>query len=237
MAKKKWITRFGLHLLTGSRAWKWALRHLKPAKPPKPVLPIHGCDYAEGPTAAQVKKAKMAFVFRYVAPSGAAYDWKRLTMAEADALHKAGIDIGIVFEGGGGAWVGGRAAGIAAGKAAVAELTSLGVPGTVACYFAIDTDSRGHEKTVCAYIAGVASVLGVSRTGVYAGYSTVTACAQAKVCKFTWQTRAWSEDSKGVVQWFASNDVEQYGGGTINGHSIDLDRALHLEFGAWKAQP
>lgn len=246
MKTPEWVTQFGLHFKRRSPVGRWVRKtfgHLKRQKPapapapapspapkPRPVPPLKGCDYVAGPTPAQLKAAGIKFVFRYLSTPG---NPKNLTKAEAKALLAAGIEIGLVFETTANRALSGAAAGKADAKSAAAQAAALGVPATTAIYFAVDTGAAGSElKAVVAYIRAAAAVLGAARTGVYGGLGAVKACLDAKVCKFAWQTYAWSGTP---TVWDMRAQVRQVANGQkIGGHSVDLDEAL-ASFGAWKA--
>lgn len=201
-----------------------------PPKPkPKPFTPLKGCDYVAGPTPAQLKAAGIHFVCRYLSTPG---NPKNLTAAEAKALHAAGISIVLVFETTGTTFLGGNAAGRHDATLALEQAKALGVPATVPIYFAIDTDPHGHESLVVAYEKGAASVLTAARTGVYGGLTAIDACHKAGACKWFWQTLAWSGTP---TVWHPANHLEQHENGAhIDGHSVDLDRAVKPAFGAWR---
>lgn len=226
----------------GSAGWKWAKRNLvrrrpKPPHPPlpepipppkpKPKLPIEGCDYVSGPTAAQLKAAGIHFVCRYLSTPG---NPKNITKAEVTHLHLAAISIVLVFETTANRALAGRAAGKTDANAARGQARVLGVPDTVPLYFAVDFDPVGAELSrITDYIQGAASVLGIRGTGVYGGIDACKACATS--CHWFWQTYAWSGG-----KWFPGNHIEQYkNGAKIAGHSVDLNRAVKASYGQWAA--
>lgn len=235
MKKPAWVTRWGLRLEKGSRAWRWATKVLgrKPVTPPAPApepkpspQPLKGCDYVSGPSTLALNRAGIKFVFRYLSTPG---NPKNLTAAEVKSLHAAGIKIGLVFETTGTTFVGGYMAGQKDAKAALAQAQALGVPKTVPIYMAIDSDPTGKEAKVVAYIKGAASVLGKARTGVYGGLTAVDACEKANVCDWFWQTLAWSGGN-----WHPASHVQQYANAqVIGGCQVDLDRAVRMPYGVW----
>lgn len=226
------------------RAWKrWLKRHPKPQPPkPKPAptpvppkpkpkpkpspvthYPEKGADFVSGPTPAQDKAAGIKFVLRYLSTAG---NPKNITKAELAALHGAGIKVGLVFETTGTSFLRGRAQGSADALLAQKQAAALGYPKAV-IYFAIDTDPHGREALIVQYMRGVASVLGHDRSGVYGGYGAVKAALDAKVCKYAFQTYAWS-----YGKWDARAHLRQVQNGVhVAGHGVDIDTALG-EFGA-----
>jgi hypothetical protein len=196
---------------------------------------LEGCDYVAGPTPAELRAAGKRFVCRYVSTPG---NPKNLTRPERKALHRHGLAVVLVFETTARRALEGREAGKSDAASAVAQAHTLGWR-RPRIYFAVDFDtsalSAGEMALVVDYVRGAATVLGPKRTGVYGGLRTVTACRGARVCRFSWQTYAWSGG-----QWHPSRHLEQYRNGVvIAGHAVDLDRSLvrRRGFGAWLPWP
>lgn len=216
--------------------WEWRKWRLAPTSPapqpkpkPRPFKPIEGVDYETGPSAVQLKAAGKRFVCRYLSTPG---NPKNLRPAEAQALHKAGIAIVLVFETTGTTFLGGATAGRHDAALALQQAKALGVPASVPIYFAIDEDPNGHEALIVDYIKGAASVMTKARTGVYGGLAAINACHRSGVCSWFWQTLAWSNGL-----WSVVNHLEQYGAPiTLDGHQVDPDRAVKASYGAWAAE-
>lgn len=198
-----------------------------PKPKPEPTAPLHGCDFVSGPTAAELKAGGFHFVCRYLSTPG---NPKNLTKAEAVALHAHGIKIVLVFETVGQRALSGKAGGIADAKSARAQATALGCPASVPIYYAVDFDAVGAEVgKVVSYFKGLCAVEGAAKVGVYGGIDTVKAVLGARVAKWAWQTLAWSGG-----KWFTGNHIEQYANGVkVDAHSVDLDRAVKVPYGAW----
>jgi hypothetical protein len=199
--------------------------------PPKPApfVPIEGIDYAwSGPTPAAMVKAGKRLAGRYLSGGGS----KDATAAEIAALHKAGIGVWFVWEGGGQAALGGAAQGTLDARAALKQASALKIPATVPIYFAVDFDAAGTtgaKSKVLAYFAAVAKVLGSARTGIYAGYDVIGWLVAAKTASWFWMTYAWSG---GKVHPAAH--LYQYSNGVkVGGAEVDLDKALKPVYGAW----
>lgn len=240
--RRRWLTIDGFRVLKGGALYRWLIRtknarhgwykhHRKPPPVPKPqpivnpTVPIEGVDYVSGPSPAELKAAGKKFVCRYLSTSG---NPKNVTAAEVSRLHAAGLGVVLVFETTGTTFWGSSPAGKRDAQLALKQADALGVPSSVPIYFAIDSDPRGHEAQIVSYIKGAASVLGKNRTGVYGGYAAVAACVKAGACDWFWQTYAWSAGA-----WSKARHLEQYDNGVhIAGHSVDLDRALRLKYGA-----
>lgn len=175
----------------------------------------------------QLKAAGIRFVCRYIAPPGTAYDWKRLERAEADAIRAAGLGLVVVFESAANRALEGQAAGSADAVDARQALNDLGLA-DAPVFFAADFDAQpAHIASVRAYVHGAAIVLGKERTGVYGGLRAVKGCLDAAVCRYGWQTYAWSGG-----QWDQRAKLRQYENGvTIGGLSCDRDRAMADDYG------
>lgn len=189
---------------------------------------MFGIDYAWGrPSIDAMKKAGVKFVARYVSNPG---NSKNIERAEATSLKKAGIGIVTVFESTAGRALAGHAAGAADAKSAHAQIVAAGGPADAPIYFAVDFDAQPSQQAALnEYLSGAASVLGKGRVGVYGGYYVVERCAAAKVCRFFWQTYAWSG---GHVSKHAN--LYQYSNGhTLDGVSCDYDKALKANYGQW----
>ena len=237
MPKKKarYVTIDGLYMRVGSLAYKWFMlnrkriegwlkKHKRHVKRHVVKLPLQGCDYVAGPDPATLKKAGIQFVVRYISTPG---NPKNITRTELLELHKAGIEVALVFETTADRARYGAKAGAADAQSAQQQVAALGFPNAVV-YFAVDFDPHGHETTIVSYIHAAAQVLGVKRTGVYGGLNAVKAVLDAKVANYGWQTLAWS-----YGKWDPRRHLEQYANGQkIAGHSVDLDRALKRSYGA-----
>lgn len=186
---------------------------------------IEGCDYVSGPEPTLLRAAGKRFVCRYLSTPG---NPKNLTRQEALDLHAVGISIVLVFETAGERALAGHAAGVEDAKSAQMQKLALRAPASVPVYFAVDFDAQpGQLEAVVAYMRGAASVLGRNRTGVYGGYETVRACA--RVCRWRWQTYAWS-----FGRWSPAAQLHQYANAArIGGASLDLDRAVTRRYGQW----
>lgn len=192
-------------------------------------MSIFGIDLASpvaNPEA--VKSAGVHFVCRYVSTPG---NPKNLSKAEAAGLKSAGLDIVVVFETTAQRALGGHADGIADAHSAQTQSLACGAPSHAPIYFAVDFDAAaaGDRDRVRAYMSGAASVLGKDHTGVYGGLAAVKAVLDDGICKYAWQTYAWS----GGV-WDKRAQIQQYENGkTLAGHSVDYDRAMVTNYGQW----
>lgn len=192
-----------------------------------------GVDYAWGrPSPVVLKRYGKDFVLRYVSTPG---NDKNIDNAERKLLQDAGIDIAIVFETTANRALGGYAVGRQDAYAARKQVMRAGGPADGVIYFAADVDVESFRDfaLVNAYLRGAASVLGKECVGVYGEYDVVKSAHEAGVCKFLWQTYAWSH---GEIYPYAH--LWQYHNGVrIDGVSCDLDRALRPNFGQWYYEP
>jgi hypothetical protein len=89
--------------------------------------------------------------------------------------------------------LGGYAAGVSDAQKASAVCASLGHPTDRPIYFSADFDaSPSQQGTIDAYLSGVASVIGLARTGIYGGYWVVKRCFDNGSARWAWQAAAWS---------------------------------------------
>jgi hypothetical protein len=183
-----------------------------------------GVDYSDGdPGGAALAAAGMSFAARYLSHNAG----KNLTRAEADDLAAHGVSCVVVWETMAQRAGAGRAAGMADAKEAAAQATARGMPSGRPIYFAVDYDAT--PSAVVAYFQGVASVLGLARTGVYGGYKVVDYLLDHKLATWAWQTVAWSGgrwDPRAVIRQYASTI-------RINGVSCDHDTAYAADYGQW----
>lgn len=187
-------------------------------------------DYAWGrPSLASLKAAGAVAVCRYLS-----YDTsgKNLTRAEADGLRAGGIDIVSNWEQAG-SWAeysGGQAVGRT--HAATAEIQHIACGGPVSrpIYFSTDWDvTAGQLATVADYYRGVASVIGLARTGAYGGYRAIRYLFDQHVITWGWQTYAWSGG-----QWDSRAQLRQVQNGVqVGGVDCDLDESTTTDFGQW----
>lgn len=147
-------------------------------------------DYSVGrPGAAAIKNAGYIGVMRYVAPPFDAA--KIITAKEYDELRAAGLMVGLNWE-----WYGNRAregaaAGLADARQALQQADALGYHGAI--YFSVDYDAPlSDQARLNAYFQSVAQVIGLERTGAYAGYWPLKRLFDANLITYGWQTIAWS---------------------------------------------
>lgn len=184
-----------------------------------------GVDYSDGrPGGKALSAAGMAFAARYLSHNAS----KNLNAAEAADLAAHGVSCVVVWETTANRAAAGRAAGIADAKEADTQAAACGQPSGRPVFFAVDWDA--DPSVVVAYFQGVASVIGLARTGVYGGYKVVKFLLDHDYAKWAWQTVAWSGgrwDARAVIRQYASTV-------RINGVTCDQDTAQAADYGQWQ---
>lgn len=184
-----------------------------------------GIDHSSAPPdPAKLRDAGVDFVCRYVSTPG---NPKNIDAAEVVGLHAHGIAVVLVFETTADRALAGYSAGLQDARNARAQAFAIGLF-NAPIYFAVDFDVTGkQELAVKDYLRGAARYLGKKKTGVYGGYTIVRAMLDAGVCKYGWQTYAWS---RGL--WDRRAHIQQYRNGVdFCGISVDYDRATKRDYG------
>jgi hypothetical protein len=189
------------------------------------ITPIQGCDYSFArPTPSSLVSMGYQFVARYL--SGAPASGKDLTASEMQSLEAGGLDIVLTWETDGTDCQNGMSAGVSDAQAAEAEVESIGAPTNRPIYFAVDFDADSSDASACnAYFQGVASVIGLNRTGVYGGYYIVNELMSGGLATWGWQTYAWSNG-----QWDSAAQLRQTDDGVDN-DELDADEGMVADFG------
>jgi hypothetical protein len=189
--------------------------------------PDLGVDYAWArPAPSSLHAEGYRFVARYLS-----YDTtgKNLSKGEADELIKAGLDIVSDWEWGAEDSLQGYDLGVTEAKAAEAQAKADGMPDGRPIYFSIDFDAQPDQQAaINAYYEGVASVLGLDRTGAYGGYGPISRLFDDGKIKWGWQTYAWSDG-----EWDSRAQLRQFQNGIGPGGGEDEDRSMVADFGQW----
>lgn len=196
---------------------------------------MKGADYSGArPTVSQLKANGVKFVLRYLAPQNSATSWKLLTWNEANTLRAGGIQVVSNFEWYESRCTEGYAAGQADARTAAAYHLGCGGPKDRPIYFSVDTDTSGVN--VKAYFQGVASIIGLSRTGVYGSYRVCKYLADNKLvgvtlsgAKLNWQTYAWSYGSYDERSALSQDQ----NGVKLAGWDVDIDHSHTADYGQW----
>lgn len=196
-----------------------------------------GFDYAygNGITTTTLLANGCNFVCRYL--SGHPGSGKDISAKEIQNYQAAGINVVLNWETDG--QMPSEPAGAAAARAAQAEANTLASESRIPAVadapviFSADFDPTGNTAGIIAYMNGVASVLGHSRTGLYAGYAGIQAYFNAGIGQYGWQTCAWS---KGL--WDGRAQLQQWNVNVnVSPAQVDQDRATANDYGQveWNA--
>lgn len=198
----------------------------------------YGVDYAFDPhpsvsvlKAATLEGYHLTFLVRYVGSTDytTSRSPKWLNPVEAKSLHTE-FALCVVFETSSQRAEGGHDAGVTDAHKAIRELAFCGLPTNTVVYFAVDYDTTVGPR-ITGYFQGVASVLGLHRTGCYGGYKVIKALFDAGLITYGWQTYAWSGG-----KWDPRAQLQQYSNShDLGGADVDYDRAMVPDFGQWPA--
>ena len=191
-----------------------------------------GVDYSWArPSPRGLRAEGYTFAVRYFSDSTTG---KNLTDAEATELLAAGIDIVANWENGASDALAGRARGVSDAEAAARQAAAVGMPADRPIFFAVDFDaSADQQAAISDYFDGVASVLGLARTGAYGGFSPIKQLFDAGKIAYGWQTYAWS-----AGRWEPRAQLRQvHNSVVIAGGECDIDEAHADDFGQWGATP
>lgn len=204
-----------------------------------------GVDYAGGRIpGADVLAAGFSFALRYLAPGGDSLPSKQLTPDEAANDIAAGLGLVSNWESTGVDAEQGFAAGVADAQASAAQHALCGGPANRPIFFSLDWDEDDSQDTaVFAYFQGVASIIGLARTGAYGGYWIIKRLFDAGLITWGWQTEAWSSDPNHLgpdgpdgtyldprAQILQRN---MSGYAYIDGVQCDINEAQTSDYGQW----
>lgn len=193
-----------------------------------------GLDYTNGPSMDVLKSHGVTFACRYTGYFSGYDDThperaqsKVLTPQEAKLLASAGISVVSNYE-----WYANRALEAASSGAWDAQEAlkihlACGGPKDRPIYFSVDCDCAGEQTAN--YFRGVASVLGLGRTGAYGSYRVIKYLLDNHLISWAWQTYAWSYD-----QWDSRAHIRQYQNRVnLAGASVDYNESRQPDFGQW----
>jgi hypothetical protein len=197
-----------------------------------------GVDYAGGRIAgADLRKAGVAFVCRYLTDGGPGLPGKQLMPDEFTDLQTNGINVVFNYETTANFMM--TDSGATDAQKALAYIRSL--PGMASAnpviYFSCDFDEAPNQQaTINQFLTDAGTVLGgPSKVGIYGAYYVCQRALDAGVCKYMWQTEAWSGgniDSR-------VNIMQRNGLGylTIDGVQCDQNQAHTNDYGQWAYAP
>lgn len=182
-----------------------------------------GAD-ATGTSVAQLQALHATFVSRYVSD----FPSKNLTLAEAQSLSAAGIDLLTNWENDVNDWATGR--GTAYAQRAAAQHAACGGPPWAPVYFSVDQAVDPNSAVLHQYFRDIGAVLGVARVGVYGQTSVLRVLRSLGLVRFTWRSMSTFGLPEGLGQP-GEFDLEQTG--QFNAQ-YDRDVANSTNFGQWR---
>lgn len=214
-----------------------------PVVVPVSFNPVSGVDFSGGRiSGANLKAAGYGYACRYVFDGSPELPYKLLTKDEADDLLANGVGPVSNFESSGVDAVNGFNQGAADASEAQDNHTAAGGPPDRPIYFSMDWDEApGDDAGVFAYFQGIASVIGLGRTGAYGGYWIIKRLFDAGLITWGWQANAWSSDPNSLAPVGPNqnyldpraNILQLLGQATIDGVQCDTDIAYTADFGQW----
>ncbi|MGW9587510.1 glycoside hydrolase domain-containing protein [Microbacterium sp. NPDC055455] len=193
-----------------------------------PAWWVHGVDYSFArPDIPTMKNRGIRLAGRYLwAPKYTdGRTNKGIDRPEYDTLKANGIMPFFIYEEDGKELRGGFDAGVRVAKAAEGFLGKLGLAG-FPVYFNVDYDAPAADMPgILEALKGIASVIGLERTGLYAGFGPVKAAFDAGLIRWGFQTYAWSGG-----RWDSRAQLQQWSNGQWGG-TIDFTRAVAPQFG------
>ena len=201
------------------------------------ITSLKGVDYSFArPSPAGLHNEGYSFVARYYSYDNSGTHGKILFAPEAQALIGAGLDIVSNWEYAADDALNGFSAGVNDAREAEAQAAAAGAPADRPIYFSVDFDATPAQQTpINSYFDGVASVIGLARTGAYGGYYVIQRLFDANKIKWGWQTYAWSGG-----QWDTRAQLRQVQNGiTAAGDSAccDEDVSEADDYGQWGHAP
>jgi hypothetical protein len=155
---------------------------------------------------------------------------KNLTPDEVTALRAAGISIVANWESTATRAEEGYQAGVQDATVALSQANNCGMPEGRPIYFSVDEDTTVGPN-ITAYFQGVASVLGLSRTGGYGGYRVISGLLNVGLISWAWQTYAWSG---WPTQWDVRANIRQVQNNVaLGGVFVDYNHAMTTDYGQW----
>lgn len=187
-----------------------------------------GVDYSfSRPDMQMLKDRGVTFIARYLWNEKYADGIrtnKGLSKSEYEAAEAKGFKVAFIYEEDGKELIS-LDAGIRVANEAERFRNAQGLP-PKPIYFNVDYDAPASEyPKILDALRGIAQVIGLERTGLYAGYDVIKAAFDAGVIKWGMQTFAWSEG-----KWDTRAQLRQWSNGQYN-NQVDFQYAMASEFG------
>jgi hypothetical protein len=189
---------------------------------------VDGLDFAwSKPSVQAILNGGYRFVCRYLSwdTSG-----KNLTHAEATSYLDAGIAVVSNWEYATDAALKGYNQGVSDATEGRSQHNNCGGPEEAQIYFSVDWDvNQSQYAAVAEYFKGVATVVGLDRTGAYGGYNIIKYLFDNGLIRYGWQTYAWSGG-----RWDGRAQLRQVQNGIIvDGADCDRNTAMADDYGQW----
>ncbi|MGV0607542.1 DUF1906 domain-containing protein [Mycolicibacterium sp. XJ1904] len=231
-----------------------AARHAPRAEAARPTL----IDYAMRQIPARdIRAAGHSGVINYVSTSrpGSSFGAKPITLPYAKTLAAAGLVIVSNYQYGkpGGTapsdFTRGYAGGVADAKTGWHLHTAAGGGRTAPIFFSVDDDidRQTWNDLALPWFRGINSVIGVQRTGIYAGIRPCQwAAADGVIGRsgsaghvWAWQTRSWSNGQlyPAAVLYQRIIDTASNPGPVVGGIRVDVNDVLAQDCGQWNLHP
>lgn len=202
----------------------------------------------------QIKAAGYDGALVYVSElrPGATFDFKPVTAEFTDGMRALGLHVVSCYQYGKPGWVNspsdftrGFDGGVADAQTALRLHGAAGGPDTAPIFFSVDEpiEYSTWKATAAPWFAGINSVLGAGRTGIYGGARELGwAIADGVVghsttpgFRWAWQTKAWSGGKREPAAVLFQREVVTAAdpGALIDGVSVDVDDVLAPDFGQW----
>ncbi|KUI18836.1 twin-arginine translocation pathway [Mycobacterium lehmannii] len=228
--------------------------HAPRAEAARPTL----IDYAMRQIPAQdIRAAGHSGVINYVSTSrpGSSFGAKPITLPYAKTLAAAGLVIVSNYQYGkpGGTapsdFTRGYAGGVADAKTGWHLHTAAGGGRTAPIFFSVDDDidRQTWNDLALPWFRGINSVIGVQRTGIYAGIRPCQwAAADGVIGRsgsaghvWAWQTRSWSNGQlyPAAVLYQRIIDTASNPGPVVGGIRVDVNDVLAQDCGQWNLHP
>lgn len=190
------------------------------------------CDYSFArPSLTELKRCSYVGVMRYLYSP---VNGKVISLAEARAIWAAGLQLGLVWEGGAQEAQGGYNAGVNNARAALALANGIGWPASRPIYFVAEdpnTIPTSEWPAAVAYFQGIVAVLGVARVGAYGGQSLLEHLQGLGLARWFWQVGGWSRIVHG--DWHLYQRLSTTVASPLVAGSIDEDAVLAADWGGW----
>jgi hypothetical protein len=153
-------------------------------------------DYSYNhPTPRAIRDAGYLGAMRYLSFDGPP---KNLAANERDALHAAGLGIGLVWETTANAALGGAQRGLSDASNANSQADHLGYPPGLPIFYAVDFEAYNGAPmdAVADYFRGLGLASPTRPVGAYGCYAVIEHLGLLKLATHSWQCVAWSHNHR-----------------------------------------